>query len=133
MDLLSNYICSLKNACKTNNEIVEIQASKLLLAVSNVLKAEGLVENFRVVKKANNKMRLQVKPSFKKFDYPVTRDIKRVSKPGMRVYWSVVELKKKKLLSGGNYIISTPKGVVSDLEAIKNGLGGEVLCKYVKQ
>ncbi len=92
MDLLSNYICSVKNACTSNNSTVNIQASKVLLAVSGVLKDQGLLESVKVVKKNPNKIFLQVKPTFISYGNAKIREIKRVSKPGYRRYWSCQDI-----------------------------------------
>ena len=106
---------------------VEIPSSNFRLKILEVLKNEGFITNFHLEKKENNKKSLMV--SLKYYEgVPVIREIKRISKPGRRVYSRANSIPR--IQNGlGLAIISTTKGVMSDVEARKNNVGGEIICK----
>ena len=92
-----------------------------------VLKIEGFISNYYIEKKENNKQNLIVDLKYYEGN-PVIKEIKRISKPGRRVYSRAISIPK--IQNGlGLAIISTPKGVMSDIEARKNNIGGEIICK----
>jgi small subunit ribosomal protein S8 len=105
---------------------VAVPHSKLRENVLNVLQGEGFIRGFAVVQQGNNKAEIEVE--LKYFDgAPVIRELRRVSKPGRRVYASVTTLPT--VFNGlGISILSTPKGVMSDADARAQNVGGEVLC-----
>ena len=106
---------------------VEIPSSNFRLKILEVLKIEGFINNYHIEKKENNKISLIV--SLKYYEgTPVIREIKRISKPGRRVYSRATSIPR--IQNGlGLAIISTTKGVMSDIDARKNNIGGEVICK----
>lgn len=123
MDPISNMLVSIKNALAANKEFLEIPASKLKLEIAKILKKEGYVEDYKLVEL--NKLRLELKYKGKE---PAITEIKRVSKPGARIYVKSKEIPV--VLRGlGAVILSTPSGLMTGKEAKKKGLGGEVICK----
>ena len=106
---------------------INVPASNLRLQILEVLKNEGYISNFFVEKKDNNKKNLKVDLKYYEGN-PVIKEIKRVSKPGRRIYSRADSIPK--IQNGlGLAIISTPKGVMSDNEARKNNIGGEIICR----
>ena len=106
---------------------IEVPASKFRSQILEILKNEGFINNFRLEKKEDKKNILLI--DLKYFEgNPVIKEIKRISKPGRRVYSRAVSIPK--VQNGlGVAILSTSKGVMSDNDARKNNLGGEVICR----
>ena len=126
-DSLSDMLARIKNAHKANKSFVSCYSSKLNANVLNVLKDEGYIRDFHNVKirEGINSIKIDLKYHN---GIPVIKKIKRISKPGIRVYSKIKELPKT--YSGlGISIISTPKGVMSDQKARVNNVGGEILCE----
>ena len=126
-DSLSDMLARIKNANKANKSFVSCYSSKLNANVLNVLKDEGYIRDFHNVKirEGINSIKIDLKYHN---GVPVIKKIKRISKPGIRVYSKIKELPKS--YSGlGISIISTPKGVMSDQKARVNNVGGEILCE----
>ena len=106
---------------------INVPASNFRLQILEVLKSEGYISNFFIEKKENNKKTLKVDLKYYEGN-PVIKEIKRVSKPGRRIYSRADSIPK--IQNGlGLAIISTPKGVMSDNEARKNNIGGEIICR----
>ncbi len=126
-DALSDMLARIKNAHKANKSFTTCYKSKLNLNVLSVLKEEGFIrdyENFEE-RKGINYIKIQLKYYN---GNPVIKKIKRISKPGIRVYSKISELEKP--YGGlGISILSTPKGVMSDQQARIKNVGGEVLCE----
>ena len=106
---------------------VDVPASNFRSKILEVLKTEGYISNYILEKSEKNKKTLKV--SLKYFEgIPVIKEIKRVSKPGRRIYSKATSIPK--IQNGlGLAILSTPKGVMSDNDARKNNLGGEIICR----
>jgi len=126
-DSLSDMLARIKNAHKANKTFTSCYKSKLNLNVLSVLKDEGYIrdyKDFELRKGIEN-----IKIDLKYYNgTPVIKKIKRISKPGIRVYSKIEELPKS--YGGlGISILSTPKGVMSDQKARDNNVGGEVLCE----
>jgi small subunit ribosomal protein S8 len=101
-------------------------ATKILVAIAGILKQEGYITDFTVIEKKPQNQ-LTVKLSYAPDKTHVIREIKRVSKPGLRVYAGKDELPRVR--SGlGIAIVSTPEGVITGYDARRRGIGGEVLC-----
>jgi small subunit ribosomal protein S8 len=101
-------------------------ATKILVAIAKILKEEGYIADFEVIEKRPQDQ-LIVKLSYGPDKRHAIREIKRVSKPGLRIYAGKDEIPRVK--SGlGIAIVSTPEGVLSGYEARRRGVGGEVLC-----
>lgn len=126
-DPLSDLIARLKNAAGRKRSNVRTPASKLRGRVLDVLQDEGYIRGYRVVEEPGAFPEFEVE--LKYFDgEPVIAEISRVSKPGRRVYSAIGDLKPVK--NGlGISILSTSKGVMSDVAARSQNVGGEVLCQ----
>ena len=126
-DSLSDMLARIKNAHKANKAFTSCYKSKLNMNVLSVLKDEGYIRDFQDVELRigiNN-----IKIDLKYYNgTPVIKRIKRISKPGIRVYSKINDLQKS--YGGlGISILSTPKGVMSDQKARDNNVGGEILCE----
>ncbi len=126
-DALSDMLARIKNAHKAKKTYTACYKSKLNINVLNVLKNEGYIRDFSniEIRKGINSIKIDLKYYN---GTPVIKKIKRISKPGIRVYSKISDLEKP--YGGlGISILSTPKGVMSDQEARKNNVGGEILCE----
>ena len=126
-DSLSDMLTRIRNAHKANKNVTFCLSSNLNNNVLNVLKNEGYIRDYAKVeiREGINKIKIELKYHD---GIPVIKKIKRISKPGIRVYSKIKELPKP--YGGlGISIISTPKGVMSDHKARANNVGGEILCE----
>ena len=125
-DPLGDMLTRIRNAQMRSRPKVSTPASKLRERVLEVLQEEGFIRGFARVDYNNGKSEIEIE--LKYFDgQPVIREIKRISSPGRRVYSSVNEIPT--IANGlGVAILSTPKGVMSDSQARRENVGGEVLC-----
>jgi len=126
-DALSDMLARIKNAHCARKSFTSCFKSKLNMNVLSVLKEEGYIRDFREVeiRKGINSIQIDLKYYN---GTPVIKNIKRVSKPGIRVYSRISNLPKT--YGGlGISILSTPKGIMSDTKARKNNVGGEILCE----
>lgn len=125
-DPISDMLTRIRNAGMARNTETTMPATKVLVAIAGILKQEGYIADFEVIEKRPQNQ-LVVKLSYGPDKRHVIREIKRVSKPGLRVYAGKDELPRVK--SGlGIAIVSTPEGVLTGYEARRRGIGGEVLC-----
>ena len=125
-DTLGDMLTRIRNGQTTNKKVVDAPASSFRKNVLEVLKREGFIRNFeeKEMRPGINFFEIELKYYNGK---PVISEIKRVSKPGRRVYSSIKNLQKT--YNGlGISILSTPRGVMSDNEAREANVGGEVLC-----
>lgn len=126
-DPIADYLTRIRNAIKANHRIVEIPASNLKKEVTKVLHDKGFIQNYKFVeddKQGIIKIALKYNPQTKQ---SAITSLERISKPGLRKYAGAEELPR--VLNGlGVAILSTSKGVVSDKEARREHIGGEVLC-----
>ena len=127
MDPIGDMLTRIRNGQLRLLAKVEMPSSTLRLKILEVLKTEGFITSFYIEKKENNKISLIVDLKYYEGN-PVIKDIKRISKPGRRVYSRAASIHR--IQNGlGLAIISTTKGVMSDIDARKNNIGGEVICK----
>ncbi|MFZ9714995.1 MAG: 30S ribosomal protein S8 [Pelagibacteraceae bacterium] len=127
MDPIGDMFTRIRNGQLRSLSKVEIPSSTFRLKILEVLKNEGFITNFYIEKKENNKANLIVDLKYYE-GMPVIKEIKRVSKPGRRVYSRATSIPR--IQNGlGLAIISTNKGVMSDIEARKNNIGGEIICR----
>ena len=125
-DPISNMLTIIRNAVHTNKETVDIRASKLLEKMLGILKSDGYIADVRLLKDSKQGT-LKVYLKYNTGKKSAIMGIKRISKPGLRVY--ATGGKVPKVLNGlGTAVISTSKGVITDREARKLNVGGEVLC-----
>ena len=124
-DPISNLLTIIRNGIQVNKETVDIPASKMMGKILEIFKADGYIEDFRLMKDT-------VQGSYKvylKYDNkePAIIGLKRISRPGLRVYTKENEIPR--VLNGmGTAVISSSKGIISDRKARKMKVGGEVLC-----
>ena len=126
-DTISDMLTRIRNANMVKHQIVQIPSTKISLAITNILKEEGYIDDFESYSENNRKYLLLTLKYIGKSRNPVICKIQRISKPGLRVYSNAQELPKV-LDNLGIAIISTSKGVMTNLKAKELGIGGEVLC-----
>ncbi len=126
-DPIADMLTRIRNANTAKHDTVDVPASKMKLSIANILLSEGYIKNFELVNAGTyQNIHITLKYGKDKNDKVLT-GLKRISKPGLRVYADVENLPK--VLGGlGTAIISTNKGVITDKEARKENVGGEVLC-----
>lgn len=125
-DPISDMLTRIRNAGMARQTETTMPSTKILVAIAQILKQEGYIEDFQVIeKRPQNQMKVTL--SYSPDKSHVIREIKRISKPGLRVYAGKDQLPRVR--SGlGIAIVSTPEGVLTGYEARKRGIGGEVLC-----
>ena len=125
-DPIGDMIVRIKNAQMRNHKKVELPSSNFKVKIAEILKSEGFVIDYKVDLK-DNKPVLLINLKYHSGN-PVIGTIERVSKPGRRIFSRAESLPK--INNGlGIAIISTPKGVMTDIEARKQKVGGEIICK----
>lgn len=125
-DPIADMLTRIRNANSVGKDRVDIPASKVKTSIGELLKAEGFINDVKLVeRKPQNMIRVYLK--YGDNDEKVISGIKRISKPGLRVYVGSDEVPQ--VLGGlGIAVISSSQGVMSDKEAREKGIGGEVLC-----
>jgi small subunit ribosomal protein S8 len=127
MDPIGDMFTRIRNGQLRLLPNVEMPSSNFRLKILEILKSEGFIISYHIEKKENNKVSLIVYLKYYE-GTPVIREIKRVSKPGRRVYSRATSIPR--IQNGlGLAIISTNKGIMSDIEARKNNIGGEIICR----
>ena len=125
-DPIGDMIARVKNAQSRNHKKVELPSSNFKVKIAEILKNEGFVKDFKV-NSENNKNLLSLELKYHSGN-PVINTFERVSKPGRRIFSSANGLPK--INNGlGIAIVSTSKGVMTDLDARKHRVGGEIICK----
>ena len=125
-DPIGDMIARVKNAQARKHKKVELPSSKLKSKIADILKNEGFIKDFKVsTEEKKNILSLELKYHS---GNPVISNFERVSKPGRRIFSSADSLPK--INNGlGIAILSTPKGVMTDIDARKQKVGGEIVCK----
>jgi small subunit ribosomal protein S8 len=118
---VGDFLIRIKNAAMAKNKTVEIKSEKQVVAVAEALKKLGFLDT---VKKEKDILTVSLAFKNKK---PVIMNLKLVSKPGLRVYMGADEIDEKK--GPSTYLLTSPKGVISSKEAVKNRVGGEVIAE----
>ena len=126
-DTISDMLTRIRNANMVKHQIVQIPSTKMSLEIARILKEEGFVEDFESYEENKRKYLLMSLKYIGKARTPVIVKIERISKPGLRVYSSSKKLPKI-LDNLGVAIISTSKGLMTNIKAKELGIGGEVLC-----
>ena len=126
-DPIADMLTRIRNANTAKHDTVDVPASKMKLAIAEILFNEGYIAKYDVIEDGNFKtIRITLKYGADKNEKVIT-GLKRISKPGLRVYANKEDLPR--VLGGlGTAIISTNQGVITDKEARAKGVGGEVLC-----
>ena len=126
-DPIGDMFSRIRNGQLRSLNSIEIPSSNFRRNILEILKREGYINDFFIEKNDNNKITLKITLKYYEGD-PVIKEIKRISKPGRRVYSRATSIPK--VMNGlGLAILSTPKGVMSDTEARKNNVGGEIICR----
>jgi len=125
-DPIGDMIARIKNSQLRNHKKVELPSSNFKVKIAEVLKNEGYILNYKI-SNSEKKPNLEIELKYN-YGSPVISTIQRVSKPGRRIFSSAESLPK--INNGlGIAIVSTPKGVMSDIDARKQKIGGEIICK----
>ena len=126
-DPIADMLTRIRNANTAKHDTVDVPSSKMKLAIAKILLDEGYIKSYELVENGKfNDIRITLKYGASNNE-KIISGLQRISKPGLRVYANKEELPK--VLGGlGVAIISTNKGVITDKEARKLGVGGEVLC-----
>ncbi|BAW96010.1 ribosomal protein S8 [[Synechococcus] sp. NIES-970] len=126
-DTISDMLTRIRNACMVQHDNTKVPMTRMTRNIAEVLKDEGFIENYTEAGEGVEK-HLIISLKYKGRDrQPIIQKLQRVSKPGLRVYSNHKELPR--VLGGiGIAIISTSKGVMTDRQARKEGIGGEILC-----
>ena len=126
-DTIADMLTRIRNACMVRHQTTNVPSTKMTRSIAKVLKDEGFIADYEEVGEGVKKY-LVVSLKYKgKNRQPIITTMKRVSKPGLRVYKNCKELPR--VLGGiGIAIISTSSGIMTDREARRQGIGGEVLC-----
>jgi small subunit ribosomal protein S8 len=125
-DQIADLLTRIRNAATVRHDTVEIPASKMKLAVVKILKEEGFIQDFEVIKGKPERL-IRIRLKYGDDNQSIISGIERVSKPGLRIYVQRNEIPR--VYGGvGVAILSTPKGVITGQQARHEGVGGEVLC-----
>jgi small subunit ribosomal protein S8 len=124
-DPIADYLTRVRNATKAKKPRVEIPASKMKIGLSEILKNLGYVIDYEIIED-NKQKKINLVLKYKQ-GVPAITGLKRISKPGLRIYRAADKLPR--VLNGlGTAVISTPKGLLSDKDARNLLVGGEVIC-----
>ncbi len=125
-DIVSDGLTRIRNASLRGLESTTLMHSKLMEGILRIFKDKGYIEDYSIKEEGVKKF-IQVTLKYDEDGKSVITEVKKISKPGRRVYRGADEIKRFK--NGyGAYVVSTSKGVLSNDEAYKNGVGGELLC-----
>jgi small subunit ribosomal protein S8 len=127
-DPIADMLTRIRNGIVSHHDRIELPTSNLKVEIARILKSEGFIRNYTVVDKEASQATLRIDLKYSVDGEPVIHGIERISRPGRRVYRNKQEIPR--VLGGlGLAIVSTSKGVLSGHDAVKNGVGGEVLCQ----
>ena len=126
-DPIADMLTRIRNALMAKHEQVEMPSSKLKLEIARILKAEGYIKNFKIIQEGKKEY-LRIFLKYDEEKKPAIVGLERVSKPGRRVYVGVEGIPSVRR-GLGIAILSTSKGVLTDQQARKMRVGGEVICK----
>lgn len=125
-DPIADMLTRIRNAVLARHDFTLVPASSVKLAIAKILREEGFIRDYEVLKGKPQRM-IKVYLRYNEDNGPVVAGLKRVSKPGLRIYTQRKEIPR--VLGGlGIAILSTPKGVLTGQEAWRQGVGGELLC-----
>jgi small subunit ribosomal protein S8 len=126
-DTIADMLTRIRNATMAKQQATEVPSTRMTQSIARVLKQEGFIEDFEEVGEGIDRHLVLSLRYYGRYRQPVINKLRRVSRPGMRVYSNHRDLPK--VLGGvGIAIISTSKGIMTDREARSKGVGGEVLC-----
>lgn len=126
-DPIADMLTRIRNASSSKHKTVDVPSSNVKLAIAKILFEEGYIKSFEEIKEENNQGIIRITLKYTEKGKKVISGLKRISKPGLRIYAAKDELPR--VLNGlGIALISTSKGVMTDKEARNAGVGGEVLA-----
>lgn len=126
-DPIADMLTRIRNANMIGADYVNIPSSKLKISIIKILKDEGFIRDYEVVKGDASQRIIKARLKYGQENDPILTGLRRISKPGLRVYVQKGEIPR--VYGGlGIAILSTPKGVMTGKQAWKNGIGGEVMC-----
>ena len=126
-DAIADLLTRIRNACTSKHDFVDVPASKTKKAIVQILLEEGYISKYFLLVKKNNQYVLRIRLKYTSNKKPVIAGIKRVSKPGLRIYTNVENMPK--VIRGlGIAIISTSKGIMTDRKARRENVGGEIMA-----
>ena len=126
-DTLADFLTGIRNGYRAGKESVTVPASKMKIHIAELLKKEGYIKDFSPVGEGTQKF-LHIKLRYLKGEKPAILNLQRVSKPGLRVYSEATKIPRVRR-GLGVMVVSTSKGVMTDAEARKQNVGGELICK----
>ncbi len=125
-DPIADMLTRIRNAIMARHDSVLIPSSKMKLSITRILKAEGFISDYEVLKGKSHRV-IKVHLKYDDKNQPILYGLERVSKPGLRVYTGQKEIPR--VYGGlGIAIVSTPKGIMTGQQAWRKGVGGELLC-----
>jgi small subunit ribosomal protein S8 len=125
-DQIGDMLTRIRNAAMVRHDTVEIPASKLKISMLKILKEEGFIGDFELIK-GKPERQIKIRLKYQDNNKSMISGIERISKPGLRIYAQHNEIPR--VYGGvGIAILSTPRGVITGQQARKEGVGGEVLC-----
>lgn len=125
-DPIADMLTRVRNAVMVRHDSVLVPSSKMKLAIANILKEEGFINDYEVVRDKTHRV-IKIYLKYRDRNEPVISGLERVSKPGLRVYVQNKEIPR--VYGGlGIAIMSTPEGVMTGQQAWRRGIGGELLC-----
>jgi small subunit ribosomal protein S8 len=130
-DTISDMLTRIRNACMVKKTIVAVPLTRMNQQISQILEKEGFIQSFQISddsKYLNLRLKYRSKQNFKtKTKESCITNLKRISKPGLRIYTNYKEIPR--ILGGaGILVLSTPNGIMTDREARSLAIGGEILC-----
>lgn len=126
MDIIANFLTSIRNASAKGHEKTDVPFSKLRVSLAKVLKDEGFISGYRLMEE-NQVPFIRIQLKYTDQRQPVITGIRRISKPGLHIYEKAANLKKAGI-GMGIAIVSTSKGIMTNQKAHQQKMGGEVLC-----
>jgi small subunit ribosomal protein S8 len=124
-DPIADMLTRIRNAQQARHDSVQVPASRIKAEIARILKDEGFIRDFELPKEKEREIKIQLRYSGKR--EPVVTGLKRISKPGLRVYVKSKDMPR--ILGGlGVAIVSTPRGLMTASEARRSNVGGEILC-----
>ena len=127
-DPIADLLTRIRNAARAKHPRVDIPASKLKVELARILKEEGYISTYKLVEESKTKKMLRIFLKYTPDKRSVITNLRRVSRPGCRVYVGKTEIKP--VVGGmGINILTTPRGLMTGRAARKVGIGGEVLCE----
>jgi small subunit ribosomal protein S8 len=125
-DPIADMLTRIRNSVLIKAEKVDIPASRLKVEIAKIMKEEGFIKSYKIIKDRKQGV-LRVTLKYAQDNKPIVEGLKRISKPGRRVYVSKDEVPS--VMSGmGIAVVTTPKGILTDKACRREGVGGEVLC-----